>query len=415
MAVAINTTEWTSSAAGEVDAYPNLTGAMLANGDAVAVATAAPTPETATVAEFRSPCALDPGFGHAGAIELALPGAGVAVGAVAPTGDGGALLAGNTDRGDHWLVGKLTASGALDPSFGTRGWSVLPWRGSADAIAVTRAGDIVLGGADRPHENGQSMVTEVTARGRVVPTFGVLGRVAMPGYHDGGLESVAVEPSGQILALVGGGNMGCWGVTAVTLSPSGHLLRGFTERFQRALLLADPTICWTPVFVGDTQVGPTGFRLIGTAERQCVNYGCTEHPCSKPDPTQRVTEIAFTYEGDLDSGFGAGGSTSTPAPMAESAWAMPQADGSVLLAATPALACLNDRKRAELFVYHLTRTGRLDRSYADRGVDTIPQPYSNGQYIVSTPAIPVSNGRTSAIIVLTDHGNAVGLMSAPAG
>lgn len=418
--IGINTAEWRSRAVNELKDWPGLAAAMLSNGDVLVVASGAPKPGTAIAAEFRGPCTLDPRFGHNGVTELAMKGPGVSISTIHPMAGGGAILAGSTGQPnifkEQWLVGKLTAHGRLEPTFGDRGWRVLPWHGDVSDVAVTRDGAILMGGEDRPRENGQSMLAEVTAHGKLLTLFGTGGRVGLPEYHDGGVGGIWVEPTGDVLALLGGGNMGCWGVTALTFTPSGHRVPGFTGRFLAAVEHFDPSSeCPTPVFVGDIDAGPTGFHLIGTSQPTCVNSGCTEHPTSKPDPGRAVRDIAFKDNGDLDASFGADGATDFRAPMADGAWALSQTGGRTLLVTSPA-GNLYRKTRAFLLVYGIARTGHLDTRYAKHGVARIPLPYKTNDFnlpLYGGSALPVSNGRQTAVVANRSPGNSVILIRVP--
>lgn len=422
MGVGINTAEWTSRAARRGGDFPALAAAMLANGDTLVVASGAPKPDSAIAAEFRSPCELDAAFGQGGATRLANPGPGVSVSEVLPTADGGAVIAGSTSQTyrhflvgpSHWLVGKLTADGQLDTSFGSQGWVTLPWAYTATSLALASNGNIVVGGDGKT--SGSSFISELTTDGKLVPTFGVAGRTRMPPWHDGGVQGVWIEPTGDILSLVGGGNMGCWGLTAVTLTANGVRVPDFTKRFMANLRRTEgPGGCFSPVFIGDVTIGSAGFHLIGTGQRSCVNYGCTERP-GRRDPTAHLSDLAFAYTGALDSTFGTSGRTSFPAPIAGSAWAFPQTDGSLLLATSPVDIGFGNHpnKHAHLRLYRISPTGDLQTSYANNGVADVPLPFVMGSADTgAVQSLPVSNGKQNAIVTSTTSGNALILISAP--
>lgn len=414
LGIGVDTAEWISRAASQGKDFPTLAVAMLANGDTLAVASGAPTPRTAIVAEFRTPCELNPDFGRGGATQLAFGRQGVSISAVLPMADGGALIAGSTSESNaHWLVGRLTADGQPDAAFGHDGWASLPWGYTATALAQMPNGDIVVGGDG--NENGSSYTSELTSDGGLVRSFGVAGRTRMPPWHDGGVQGVWVEPSGNILAIVGGGNSGCWGVIAVELTPTGERVSGFARRFQRGLHQAVPTAgARFPfiVFVGDIAVEPDGFHLIGTAQNTCVDNGLP-----RPNPTQRIRDVAFGYDGSLDTSFGENGVTSFPAPIADAAWAFPQADGDTLLVTSPDASDRNHVGRkgyADLLVYRLTHSGALDTTYAHDGVADLSFP-DNADNCASDEvgAQPVSNGRQVEIATTTASGNAIVLSPVP--
>jgi hypothetical protein len=409
--IAVNTAEWTSRAAKVGNDYPQLAAAMLRNGDVLVVASGTPTPKTATAVEFRGPCAVDRRFGKDGATTLSLPGPGLAISTVVPAEHSRVLLAGSTDPANflrqQWLVGELGAGGQPYRRFGTDGWSVLPWYGDTTSLAVTGTGAIIAGGEDRPKTNGESMVTKLTARGNLVRNFAQHGRVAMPGYHDGGIQGLWIEPDGRVLVMLSGGNMGCWGVSAVKLTPSGTRVASFTRRFLESLSRAVPASqCGTPVFVGGIRLGSGGFHLIGTSQRRCVYDGCSEHPTSKPDPSRALRDIAFTDTGALSTSFGTQGQTSIRAPMAEEAWTLDQPNGRVLLATVPT-GNEYRKTRAYLRLTQLTRTGHLPAKHA---VTRVALPFKTNDYSLpldGAGAIPVSDGRRTEIVTNNSPGNSV--------
>lgn len=409
---AINTPDWTSKGARNGGSFPALAAAMLSNGNTLVIASAAPTANGAIAAEFRTRCELNPNFGQQGATRLAFPG-GVSISDVLPLADGGALIAGSTNPmadDPHWLVGKLTAEGRLDQSLGHGGWSLLPWHYTATALAVTRNGDIVVAG-DGP-VNGASFVSEITPHGTLVPTFGVAGRTRMPPWHDGGVQGVWVEPNGDILTLVGGGNMGCWGLVAVTLTPTGLPEPGFAARFRRALREVVPTDRYGfPVFIGDITVDANGFHLVGTTQE-----GCVDNPRG-PNSTQRVSNVAFRFDGNLDTAFGVNGVTSFAAPIAESASALPEQHGNLLLASNPDLYFREMHKRAHMLFYRLNDAGELDNHYGVNGIADILLPYKGygiGDTKSEPVTVPVSNGQQAAIVLNRPPGDTVILMPVPA-
>ena len=186
------------------------------------------------------------------------------VNAVAPRKGGGAIVAGG--YGGDWVVGELSSDGHLVRAFGNEGWTVLPFRGEVTAVVQEPSGRIVVGGSN----NGGGCCTvnwaaAVSARGRLERGFGMRGRTELPTGVDSGVESLALEPNGDILAKVAYGNMGCWGVAPSMLTPSGRPVPLFRKRLARF---------WQGLgfhtFVGDVYVDGEGFTLVGTGQGPCA-------------------------------------------------------------------------------------------------------------------------------------------------
>src|SRR4051812_33311245 len=91
---------------------------------------------------------LEARFGTSGVELLGRAGANLSGSAVATLGDGRSIAAGSDGRG--FLVARLRASGAPDPSFGRHGSVIVRFRGAsragARAIALFRDGRIIVAG-----------------------------------------------------------------------------------------------------------------------------------------------------------------------------------------------------------------------------------------------------------------------------
>jgi hypothetical protein len=164
------------------------------------------------------------------------------------------------------MVGEVTRSGLVDPTFGNSGWTVLPFRGEVTAVLQERSGRILTGG-----DNGGggcctlNWAAALSARGQLDRGFGRHGRTQLPTGEDSGVQSLALEANGDILAVVGYGNMGCWGTALAMLTPSGQQVPLFGKRLGRF---------WHGLgfgaFVGDAYIDGTGFTVVGTGQRPCA-------------------------------------------------------------------------------------------------------------------------------------------------
>jgi len=124
-----------------------------------------------------------------------------------------------------------------------------------------------------------------------------------------------------------------------------------------------------------------------------------------------VIDIAFGYDGNLDTAFGKDGGTSFSAPMASLGWVLPQSDASVLLVTSPCRGGPDQRRRDDVFVYRISDTGRLETSYADHGIADVTLPYTVGSDVVpGVWPLPVSNGQRAAVVTTNAKGNAVVLI-----
>jgi hypothetical protein len=223
-------------------------------------------------------CSPNSEFGHDGAATIkissrlrpghpAAPGSptdGLWVNVVARRNGGGAIVAGT--YGGEWVVGEVTRSGGVDPTFGDRGWTVLPFRGAVTAVVQERSGRIVIGG-----DNGGggcctlNWAAALSARGEFDHGFGTHGRAELPTGEDSRVGSLALEPNGDILAKVDYGNMGCWGTALAMLMPTGRPVPLFGQRLDRF---------WHGLgfgaFVGDVYIDGDGFTVVGTGQRPCA-------------------------------------------------------------------------------------------------------------------------------------------------
>jgi hypothetical protein len=228
----------------------------------------------AVLDSVTSKCAPNRTFGDAGTEKIRIPPRLVPahsadndylwILAVAARNGGGAIVAG-TYR-NRWVVGALTPAGGLNHKFGTDGWTALPLHGEATAALQLRSGRIVVGGDN----DGGGCCTinhaaAVSSHGQVERRFGNDGRVKLPTGEDSGVESLAREPNGDILAKVGFGNMGCWGVAVAMLTPSGQPVPHFAERLTKFWRRQD-----FGAFVGDVYITHRGFTLAGTGQRSCA-------------------------------------------------------------------------------------------------------------------------------------------------
>jgi hypothetical protein len=375
---------------------------MLPSGATLVVTSAGyPSASFAVADAFTSDCSADRAFGSHGIERIVLGGQAFSIAAAVAAPGGGTILAGSTAKG--WLVARLDARGRLDAAFGSGGWTVLRWPGSVSAVAVTPAGDIVLGGSEGGGCCVREWVGELNASGGVVSDFGSGGRAAIPVTRDdSGITRVWVEPDGDVFALTSGGNMGCWGISISALTSSGSPVPSFQSNFAAAMRRVSPS----GIFVGDVVVRSSGFLLLGTEQSTCVT--------SLSNRTAQGRVAAFQLNGTLESRFAANGEASFSSPMAQPVWALARSNGGFVMAAAPVSIQSNPHARAELSFFDFSANGTIDRAFGKRGVADVQLPYLSQSFPAS--AVPITlatNGAISALVTSTANGQALRLIQLP--
>lgn len=194
-----------------------------------------------------------------------MPSEGLWISALAPRTAGGAIVAGVF--GDEWIVGEVTRSGNVVRTFGNGGWAVLPFHGDVTAVLQEKSGRILIAG-----DNGgggcctRNWAAALSSRGVLDRRFGRNGRTELPTGEDSGVESLARERNGDILAEIGYGNMGCWGEALAMLTSSGKPVPQFKQRLERF---------WRGLgygaFVGTVSLDSQHFTLVGTGQKPCAS------------------------------------------------------------------------------------------------------------------------------------------------
>jgi uncharacterized delta-60 repeat protein len=155
------------------------------------------TPGTEIVARLDQHGVLDGTFGVKGISPLPLVAGIFAKPAVAADGS---VVVGGVSYGLGTRYGydgeadivRLTPRGALDPTFGTNGQTVLP-RQWVTAVRIDTAGRILLAGG--------TTIVRLTGAGKVDPTFGLGGTAQLTSWM--GMVSFSYDPATQRLVAVG--------------------------------------------------------------------------------------------------------------------------------------------------------------------------------------------------------------------
>jgi hypothetical protein len=360
------------------------------DGNTLAVVSAGfPAAGYAIVDEFRPACTPDRAFGNDGTEHLTFGGRTFTISAVIPAADGKTILAGSTAKG--WLIALIDADGRLDPAFGSGGSTVLPWPGGVSAITLTSSGDIILGGTAGGGCCVREWVGELNADGALIRGFGDGGRTAIPVYlDDSGIGRVWAAPDGEILALSGGGNMGCWDTYVSALTGRGTPVPGFQSNFNAAMRRVVPS----QVYIAGVIIRRSSFLLVGTEQNTCVS--------TVPDRSAQGRIMAFQLNGKLT------GTTTFASPMAESTWALPRSNGGFVLVTGAPVVEVNPHARASLTVLTFSAGG------GNQGSAVVQLPYVNQSY--PAEAVPVTiatNGRVSSLVTSNATGKALRLVQLP--
>jgi hypothetical protein len=355
----------------------------------VMVSAGFPTARYAVADEFTPACTLDRTFGNDGTEHLTFGGQAFTISAAIPAADGKTILAGSTARG--WLIARIDASGRLDPAFGPGGSTMLPWPGSVSAITQTSSGDIILGGTAGGGCCVREWVGELRPDGALIHSFGDGGRTAIPVYlDDSAISRVWAAPDGEILALSGGGNMGCWDTYVSALTSQGRPVPGFQSNFNAAIRRAVPS----QILVADAVGRPGSFLLVGTEQNTCVS--------TVPSRTAQGRIMTFQLNGKL------AGTKTFISPMTQPAWALPRSNGGFVLVTSAPVLQLGPHARAGLTVRTFSASG------SNQGSAVIQLPYASQSYPAG--AIPVTiatNGRVSSLVTSNATGKALRLTRLP--
>ena len=175
------------------------------------------------VVRFRADGSLDPTFGRDGRARFDLKGSDEAFD-VAAAPDGGVAITGRrTAAAETTFVLRLRADGTRRSSFATNGVAWVDFgtpRQSADAIAFTQQGRIVIGGSSSSGVRSRSVLARLLPGGAQDPSFAGDGTAAFdlaPGTEQ--IRDLIVLPGGSVIAdgyTEGGAQYPRFGLVRVT-------------------------------------------------------------------------------------------------------------------------------------------------------------------------------------------------------
>ena len=176
---------------------------------------------------------LDTAFASGGRLRAVLTGASIGS-TISELPDGRLLVAGSTITtagGEDFLLMRLTASGALDPAFGSGGSVAIDFRGFADVayahlrqpdgklLMVGRSASAASAGAQTPNDYA---LLRLNADGTRDTGFGSDGRVIVDlGGVNEQLTDIELLPDGRILVVGFGGTVNATDAVFMRFTPNG--------------------------------------------------------------------------------------------------------------------------------------------------------------------------------------------------
>jgi hypothetical protein len=350
----------------EANDTPYVTPTVVSDGDTIlSVSNGYPESSRFTLYWLTNQCQLDKTFGNAGEAMIKLPGIAKDPGTIqgiAPGLNGDVIVAGSAGTTKHpmsgtWIVGEVNSKGHLVGSFGQKGWAHVSLPGQVTALTQEASGRILAGGTNGGGCCVMEWLAALTPKGELDRAFANQGYVSIPPGEDSELSSVLVEPGGNVLAVTGYGNMGCWGDGVSVLSPAGKPLSSFSQ-----IPVGQTPLAQLHGFVGDVAVTSSGFELIGVGQASCVD--------GQVDPTTGGYTLNFTSTGSDESSTSAPVTPSFPSPMLSSATVVSGPSGDHFLIGAVDTTDSTDVGPLTGAVYAIEPSGLLDRSFPGSGSQT---------------------------------------------
>ncbi|HEX6702269.1 MAG TPA: hypothetical protein VF101_16195 [Gaiellaceae bacterium] len=365
----------------------------------------------AGLSAFAAPSAIQGGERSAASLDIAY--------AVALQPDGKLVVAGRTASG-HWrfALARYDDRGRLDPRFGTGGTVVTDFGSHgysyASAIAVQRDGKLVVAGRGRISAVDDFAIGRYTARGSLDPTFGRGGKT-LTGFgsargFSAWANSLAIQPDGK--AVVAGTS----GKSASRFALARYTTAGkLDRRFGRHGVVTTIQPSGQPSAVAlqrDGKIVAAGTSFGGEREKIALERYTAE---GRLDPSfgtggKVITAIGswndgralalqrdgklvvagqsgddfavsrYTATGRLDRSFGKGGDVVTPfgvrqdgnglASTDEALAVAVQPDGKIVAAGASDVSGRSGEQHCcfdDFALVRYTADGRLDRSFGDGG------------------------------------------------
>jgi uncharacterized delta-60 repeat protein len=341
----------------------------------------------------------DPTFGTGGVATLAA--GSTFVPAVQPDGK---ILVGT----DSLSLIRLNADGSPDASFGHAGSASLssaPPGGSCTAVLVQSDGKVLVAG----DLNSEFALARYLADGTLDPSFGAdtghpgyvmtdvssIVSAPLPGHASSGIQSIALEPDGSIVALgsaleAGGGGPASPSEWLVRYTPSGALDTSFGSS-GTGVVSVGPALGAQLALTGDGTIAVVSSPTPGVAESRYSSSGAPggfatttsadgflttsliataggsltvaaqvipSYTFGSPVPPAVVGLIRFNADGTPDSAFGSDAIVISPVPAGGPVSEAGASNGSIVVGSGTTLA-------------RFTTTGALDASFGAGGEETV--------------------------------------------
>ena len=155
------------------------------------------------LARFNTDGTLDTSFGSSGQAVLDAGAYEKGTTAFLDNSDRILLTGRTTCCGDQLIVGRFTADGVLDTSFGTNGFVTITGTGGSgfgNAIATQSTGSIIIAGRTYGQDSDM-VIARLHDNGNVDTTFGTSGLTVVDLGAGESIQSIAVQPDDSIFAI----------------------------------------------------------------------------------------------------------------------------------------------------------------------------------------------------------------------
>ena len=164
-----------------------------------------PSRDDFLLTRLNSDGTVDTDFGNSGWSQFDFGGAEVATDMFV-TAAGMIHLAGYTDAPASLdaAVIRVNLNGGLDNTFGSSGWSIVPFSGDSDftsGVEVQTDGKVLLGGYTVPSSGRVARIARLTDAGNLDPSFGSAGQVTVNSGEWTSVEEMSLQADGKLVTV----------------------------------------------------------------------------------------------------------------------------------------------------------------------------------------------------------------------